>query len=320
LHAVESSPGRRRNQKISCSPGREIGDKTAVHAATIVALGLLTAGSAHADVVVQDGVPFTAAQLEAAIAVRTSSGEHRPDLEVASVRPGRLVLVASGRRWEIDIGRAGGAAAARVVALFVIELGVDVVVRQVPAAAPGAAEGIAPRAAEAPDRYRLAVLGLGSRGMDAGDFAWAGGAVELTHIGTWIAGGGLSWQYGLPIERAPGMPISAELLRARLVGGVALGPLELVAGGFAGRLFVTSGSDVLGRWSTGLLGETRAALPVSSAWALEIAAEAELFRERLEVDFGTQRIGATPRAALGVRLGLAWTESRPESRPEARPR
>jgi hypothetical protein len=282
-----------------------------VHVATAVALGLLTAASARADVVVQAGVPFTAAQLEAAIAVRSGSGERRPDLEIARVYPGRLVLVAAGRRWEIDIGPASGAAAARVMALFVIELGVDVVVREVPAAAPRAAAVTAPHAAEAADHYRLAVLGSGSRGMDAGDFAWAGGAIELTHVGPWIAGGGLSWQYGLPIERAPGMPISAELLRARLIGGIGLGPLELVAGGFAGRLFVTSGSDVLGRWSTGLVGEARAALPVSSAWAVEVAAEAELFRERIEVDFGTARIGATPRTALGVRIGLAWTEAQP---------
>lgn len=317
---VESSPGLRRKKKISCSLGREIGDKTAVHAMTALAFCLLTAASARADVVVRDGVPFTAAQLESAIAVRSGSGEDRPDLEVSTVRPGLLVLTAPGRRWEIEIGPASGVAAARVVALFAIEVGIeagiDVVVREAPAGAPGAAAtprtaAAAPQPAETPDRYRLAVLGVGSHGMDAGDFAWAGGAIELTHVGPWIAGGGVSWQYGIPIQRALGASISAELIRARLVGGVALGPLELVAGGFAGRLFLNSGSDMLGRWSTGLVGEARAALPVSSAWAVEIATTAELYRERLEVHFGADPIGATPRTALGVRIGLAWTEARP---------
>jgi hypothetical protein len=263
-------------------------------------------------------VPFTAAQLEAAIAVRSGAGARRPDLEVSSVRPGRLVLVAApGRSWEIEIGPASGAAAARVVALYVIELEVDVVIREVPADAPPSAAPLrttavrAPVSAEAPERYRLALLGIGSRGMDAGDLAWMGGAIELTHLGPWIAGGGFAWQHGLTIARAEGIPISAELIRARLVAGVALGPLELVAGGFAGRLFVTSGSDVLGRWSTGLVAEARAALPMSSSWAIEIATDAELFRERIEVRFATDPIGATPRTALGARIGFAWTEARP---------
>jgi hypothetical protein len=288
-----------------------------VQAVTVLALCLLTAGSARAGIVVQPGVPFTAAQLEAAIAVRGGTGEGAVDLEVSSEGPGRLVLVAApGRRWEIEIGPASGAAAARVVALYVIELGTGVVIRDVPADAPG--DATTPRTAAAsapvpgdPEHYRLALLGIGARGMDAGDFAWTGGAIELTHIGPWIAGGGVSWQYGLAIERAPGTPISAELIRARLVAGVGFGPLELVAGGFAGRLFVNSGSEVLGRWSTGVVGEARAALPVSSAWAIEIATDAELFRERIEVRFGAAPIGATPRATLGARIGLAWTEPRP---------
>jgi hypothetical protein len=278
------------------------------------ALCLLTAASARAGVVVAPGVPFTASQLEAAIAVRGGPDEGRLDLEVSSSRPGRLVLLATpGGRWEIEIGPASGEAAARVVALYVVELGVDVVVPAVAAkvGTTRTAEVSVPAPPGARDDYRLALLGVASHGMNAGDFAWMGGAIELAHIGPWIAGGGLSWQYGLTIDRAAGKPISAELIRVRVVGGVALGPLELVAGGFAGRLFVDVGDDVLGRWSTGLVGEARAVLPVSSAWAVEIATDAELFRERIEVRFGPDPIGATPRTVLGARLGLAWTAGRP---------
>jgi hypothetical protein len=312
------SPSKRWRENIFCSFGGEIGDKTAVHTRTVVGLCLLTAASARADVVVHPGVPFTAAQLEAAIAARSGAGDRWPDLEVSSVCPGRLALVAApGASWEIEIGEASGAAAARAVALYLIELSVDVVIRDVPADPPTEAAPLqttavnAPVPAEAPDRYRLALLGIGSRGVDAGDFAWAGGAVELTHLGPWIAGGGFTWQHGVTTERAAEQPVSAELIRARLVGGVAIGPLELVAGGFAGRLFVSSGSHVLGRWSTGLVGEARAALPVSSTWAIEIATDAEVFRERIEVQSGTDLIGATPRTALGARIGFAWTEARP---------
>lgn len=200
-----------------------------------------------------------------------------------------------------------------MVALYVIELGIDVIVAEGAgkAATTLMLEASAPASPWARDGYRLALLGLGSRGMDAGDFAWMGGAIEVAHVGPWIAGGGVSWQSGLTIDRGPGKPVSAELLRVRVVGGVAFGPLELVAGGFAGRLFVDTGTGVLGRWSTGLVGEARAVLPVSSGWAVELATNAELFRERIEVRFGPDPIGATPRMALGARLGLAWTEGRP---------
>src|SRR5436189_130727 len=90
------------------------------------------------------------------------------------------------------------------------------------AAAParaGAAEVRAPASPRAPRRYRLAVLGLGSRGVRADDFASVGGALELVREGRWLAGGGLAWQHGLTIARGRGAPISADLVRARAFGG-----------------------------------------------------------------------------------------------------
>lgn len=293
-------------------PGAGAGDKTSVRAMIVGALWLLSAASARAGVVVQPGVLFTAAQLEAAIAVRGGPSAGRLDIEVSRSSPGRLVVVSPRGRWEIEIDPADGQAAARVVALYVIELGVGAAVTESSseAATPRMPEGSLPVPPGARDPYRVAVLGVASRGMDARDFTWVGGAIELTHTGRWIAAGGLSWQAGLTIRRSSGAPISAELVRARAVGGVALGPLELVAGGFAGRIFLDGGTDVLGRWSTGMVVEVRAAVPVSSGCVVEIAADAELFRERIEVWFGNDPIGATPRVAIGARIGLAWTEGR----------
>ena len=287
-----------------------------------VALCLLAAVPARAGVVVQPGVPFSAAQLEAAIAARGGPEEAGLKIEVSSPSPERLALVTPQGRWEIEIGAASGEAAARVVALHVIELvGEAAAVPAAPAAPAEALPAVAVRISRLPrtqDHYRLAALGVGSRGTRAGDFTSLGGAIELTRTGRWVAGAGIAWQHGLAIERAPGLPIAADLIRVRAVAGVALGPAELVAVGFAGRNIVDGGSGTISRWDTGLAAEVRAALPVSAAWSIVIAAGTELFRERIEVRFDTAvaqlpptPVGATPRVALSGGLGLAWTGERP---------
>lgn len=297
------------------------------------ALYLLAVVPARADVVVQPGVPFTAAQLEAAIVARGGPEASGLDIEVSSPSPERLVLVMPRGRWEIEIGAASGDRAARVVALHVIELWAGPAAVAPAAVAPPAvflapanAAGIPAaevRVSASPSarrRYRLAALGVGSRGVRAGDFTSLGGAIELTRAGRWIVGGGFAWQHGLAIEHTPGVPITADLVRARAVAGVVLGPAELVAVGFAGRNIVDGGTGTISRWDTGLGAEVRAALPVSTSWAIVIAAGAELFRERIEVrlDVGTiveqlpaTPLGATPRVALGGGIGLAWTGERP---------
>lgn len=275
------------------------------------ALCVLTVSSARADVDVRPGVPFTAPQLEAAIAARVGAARGDLHIEVSSLGPDRLTLVTPDGTWEIEIGTAGSDTAARVVALYVIELarGSQVVA---PAGVAAMAAAVAPGAAGARHAYRLAVLGVAARGARADDFALLGGAIELTGArDRLVGGGGISWQHGLTIAPGPGTPISADLIRGRVVGGVALGPVELVAGGFAGRVIVDGGTGVIGRWSTGLAAEARAALPVSPGWAVEIAAGAELFRDRIEVRFGDELIGATPRMTIGGRIGLAWTKEPP---------
>jgi hypothetical protein len=160
-------------------------------------------------------------------------------------------------------------------------------------------------------RYRLAALGVGSRGVRAGDFTSVGGAIELTRAGRWIVGGGIAWQRGLTIDLEAGAPIGADLVRARAMGGVALGPVELTAGGFAGRVRVDGGTGSIGGWALGLAAEARGVKRVSAAWLIVVAASTELFRDRIEVRFGAMRLGATPRVALGGAIGLLWTGEAP---------
>jgi hypothetical protein len=321
-HVQVQSTSRQPGNTKFLFPGREIGDQTSMWARIGAGLCLLAAVPARAGVIVQPGVPFTVAQLEVAIAARGGPEETGLDIEVSSPSPERLVLVTLRGRWEIEIGAASGEAAARIVALHVIELAGEAAA--IPAAASAAPAGrhvaIPAAAVQRPisppmqDHYRLAALGVGSRGTRAGDFTSLGGAVELTRTGRWIVGGGIAWQHGLAIEHTPGVPIAADLVRARAVVGMALGPVELVAVGFAGRNVVDGGTGTISRWDSGLAAEVRAALPVSAAWAIMIAAGAELFRERIEVQFDptvaqfspATLVGATPRVALSGGIGLAW--------------
>ncbi|HSR97925.1 MAG TPA: hypothetical protein VLM79_12785 [Kofleriaceae bacterium] len=308
-----------------------------------VALCLL-GGSAHAEVVVRPGVGFTAAQLEAAIRARGGPEDSKLDVEVSSSGPGRLALVMPAGRWEIALGVASGEAAARVVALHVIELwagtaatadsaavaageGVAAVKASEPDArarvrvaggqVPGAEVRVAaPRGARAIDpagvqaHYRVAVLGVGGFGLRTRDFELVGGAIEVTRADRWLVGAGLGWQRGLTISHGPGPPIAADLVRVHVDGGVAVGAAELRAGGFAGRVVVDAGDGTISRWTTGLEASARVALPVSDAWAMVLAAGGELFRERIEVRFGSLRVGATPRTTLCGGIGLAWTAER----------
>jgi hypothetical protein len=107
------------------------------------------------------------------------------------------------------------------------------------------------------------------------------------------------------------MPIGADLIRVRAVAGAQLGPIELVGGGFAGRVIVDGGTGAISAWTTGLHAEARVVAPISGAWSVVIAASAEVFRERIEVRLDGARLGSTPRGAIGGGLGLAWTGGRP---------
>lgn len=292
-----------------CAPGHRVSMRAMMSAVLCATVAL----PARAGVVVQPEVPFTEVQLAALIAVRGETGEGTLDIEVSRLSPGRLELVTRDGHWEIEIGAAIGAAAARIVALHVLELAVPhVAVRTAIAefAEPARADRLVSALPSAGDRLRLTTLGVAAVGSRTRDFMLVGGAVELSRVGRWVAGGGIAAQHGLAISSPPAAPISANLVRARVVGGVAVGMTELVAGGFAGRAIVDGGTGIVSRWTTGLLAEVRVALPVSGPWSLVIEAGGEVFREQIEVRVGGTRVGNTPRAALGAGFGLAWTQGR----------
>lgn len=258
---------------------------------------LLWGATARAEVVIDPEVPFTEEQLAAAMAARGRDGRGLL-LEISRPIPGVLLLVLAARRWEIPLGPERGETAARVVALYVIELS------EPPLEISGAERAAAPPPGGA--RYRVAALGVGALGIRAGDFTSVGGAFEVTRVGRWVTSAGLSWQRGLTIDRDPGAPIRAELFRLRGMAGVALGQAELVAGGFAGRMIVDGGTGVIDGWALGAAAELRATAPVAAGWSIAFSAGVEVFRHRVEVRLEEDRLGATPRVALAGGVGLAW--------------
>jgi hypothetical protein len=262
---------------------------------------------ARADVVVRPGVPFTATQLEAAIEVR--GGAKGLDIEVWKLFPDRLVVLTPGGRWEIEIGAARGAAAARVVALHVVEVAVHaapvsiVVVAAPGQVAPSAAEVRTPASSGRAGGPRIATLAVGALGTRGSDFASLGGALEVSYAGPWIFGAGLSWQREQTIGVMLCPPCTGHLFRGRAVAGVSSGPVELVASGFAGRISLYDTGGRIRRWSTGISAEVRLVLPISTAWAVMIAAGTERFREVIAVAYDA---AATPRMTLTAGIGVAW--------------
>jgi hypothetical protein len=266
-------------------------------------------GSARAEVVIKPGVPFTALQLEAAVAAR--GGTAGLDIEVSSPRPERVALVTSGGRWEIEIGAARGEAAARVVALHVVELAVDAApvsagVTRAPgevAPAPEAGARASSRRAAGP---RIATLAVGALGLRRSDFASLGGAIEVTYAGPWILGAGLSWQREQTYHVEYGPQITGDLFRGRAIGGASFGPVEVVVIGFAGRVRFNDVTGWNNRWSTGLGGDVRLVLPASGAWAAVIAMGIEAYGEVTEAWYPFMPVAAMPHTTVAAGIGIAW--------------
>jgi hypothetical protein len=132
-------------------------------------------GTAAADelafaVDVGDGVPFTAAELEAAVALRL--GEDAAALPVRVIgagRSGEVVVIVGESRRAVVLGDAVGEAAARRVALVSLDLFREVSARSDPEPGPGPVPGPDPVSVSgsAPSPERRGGLGWGSVSVSA---------------------------------------------------------------------------------------------------------------------------------------------------------
>ncbi len=271
-------------------------------------------------------LPFTNDELEQALLARLLT----PPDETGALRrtrvepagPGAVRVQVGTRSRVVALGGRSGAAAARVVALVIAEL-----VSAAPdaSASPKAAAAVSPplmppaRTAEAPvppatPRGRAAV----PRVCLTGGVAKGVGNEEL------IAGT-LDADVVVPIGRgrlriAPSVGLVVTPTRnagtfdevsfagaaLRLLGGVAIGPVELLAGPFLSPYSIGGATP-----HDGLLfgGEAmaRVAAPLAARLWLVAAMRADGYANRVRANWADGRAYATPRLGLAVDVGLAWS-------------
>jgi hypothetical protein len=252
----------------------------------------LAAGSAHAEVLVRGGVPFTAFELEAALAVR---GATVTDLLVYPVSRTVVELTTAAGNQRVDLGAARGPAAARLVALQLAPLGVELDV------APGVV-----RSAVVPGRgtWRLGVAAGGGRGVAAIDFALTVLRIDAVGgTGRWRWGGGVGWLHGLARTPDSTEPATADLGLLRAFAGVAIDRFEVIAGPELVPYRVTAASPGI---TVGAGAGVRARLGGGPRWQAIASVEADGFLHRVIVQRDGVQFAATPRVALTAALGIAW--------------
>lgn len=263
------------------------------------ALGVLTLVTgiavARADVAVESGVPFSAADLTAALVLR---GAPVADIVVRSLSPTVVELGTPLGRLQVDLGAARGPTAARLVALQLVPMSLEL------SLAPPSALPPAPRTGE--DHGWMFGLtaggGRGIEGTDLGVVAVRGDAMWAS--GSWRFGGSVGWLHEIR-GADQGMPgVTADFAAIRAVGGVAVGPFELVAGPELAPYHMAGTPSGV---TVGAGGSVRVLLLQSQNRGQAFAtADLELFAHRLVVESGGVELAATPRAMVTVAVGLAW--------------
>ena len=253
---------------------------------------LAIASPARAGVVVGAGVPFTADELSYALAARRPAAVATA-FEVRLVAPARLQVVSDGGRWDVEVGDAQGAAAARLVALNVL------------GAAEGVEEPVAARPATRRRPVRVTAVAGAGRGVGKDDLPAVTAALEAATGRRWWLGAGFEWQESLAAPAGEAAPVDAQAWLVRVVVGRSLGPVELSAGPLVGRVAL----DADGATSSGQTGvsfRARAGWPLAPRWTLMLGAAADGYRRSVELRRDGALVASTPRVSIGATVGLRW--------------
>jgi hypothetical protein len=261
----------------------------------IIALSVVSARPARAEISVGDGVPFTEAELRNALAVREVDDGNV--IIVRAVSASAIELKTGGGRQRIELGTTRGAQAARLVALHLAP-------RSLAPALPDPTLIVSPMAPPpAVDRgWVIALSAGGGRGMESADLAFGVLRVDaISARGPWRWGFGMALFHGFEraIEARP--PLQADLGALRLLGGIAAGPLELVAGPEI--VFPVGGTGP--QAMLGAAGGLRVLLVGAARWQVIASADLDLFPEQVVVRDRGFALAATPRFALAAALGVA---------------
>ena len=244
---------------------------------------LLLAVPAAADVAVGEGVPFTAGELDAALAPR---GIELHAGTIRMVAPTTVEVTTANGRDHVELGGAHGPAAARLVALHLVD-----------AAEIDAPPAIPPRAAR-----RIAVASGVGRGTSAIDLTMLALRVDATWgRGPWRWGASAGWLHGLAKAEDPAQPVDANISIVRAVAGAGVGRVELVGGPA-----LVAYTSVAAGVTWGLGGGARVRLAGTARWSAIASLDADVFGHRVVVAFDGVDFAATPRVAVTAALGIRW--------------
>jgi hypothetical protein len=282
---------------------------------SLVVAALLAAGPASASpsihLVVGDGLPFTGAALGEAVALRAPVADAGVEVVVEAAGADAVRVRAGGKERIVPLSGRSGRAAARWVALALVDLAGE---EATPAALPPEVAAVEPaddseaaplevRAAPTPRSTpgtRLALLPT----LTLGDGLAAGATVLVTHrIGAWTGLASLGVASG-PSASLAGVEVS--LLAAPIRVGIArrAGPLELAAAAVLVPIHASGGVGHAGlEVGAGLAAYLRLDLgPVP----LLVGAGADAYATRTELQVRGQTALATPRLGAWVGVGVAW--------------
>jgi hypothetical protein len=251
--------------------------------------------AARGDVAIEAGVPFTAPELTAALAMR---GAPPPgDLTIRVVSPTAVELTTAVGVQRIDLGAARGEEAARLVALQLVPLSLE----------PGLP---APFALAAGSRtgddhgWMFGITAGGGRGLEGADLGVAAVRAEAMWArAAWRCGVSVGWLHEIA-GAEPGMAgITAEFAAIRGVAGIAVGPFELVAGPELVPYRIGGAASGI---TVGASGSVRVVLVARRSWQALATADIELFAHRLVFERDGMELATTPRAMITAALGVAW--------------
>jgi hypothetical protein len=262
-----------------------------------LAVALLTlisaAAPARAEVAVAPGVPFTASELVAALALR---GALVDQVAVRAVSSTTVELRTPTGRQRVELGVARGPAAARLVALQLT------LSSALPVPLPAPAVSARASTAHVPD-WTFDLAAGGGRGVSAHDFVWtAVQADAIATLGPWRWGAGLRWLHGLARDAAGGASPGADLGALRAAFGVAAGRFEVIAGPALVGYRVAGASRV----AFGAGGELRVHLPGGTRWHTMAGAQLDVLLHQVVIERDGVALASTPRVAVTALFGIAW--------------
>jgi hypothetical protein len=263
-------------------------------------------------------LPFSAEELQAAVALRFGATQAALARTVTVRGSGTdVVLEQDERQRTLALGEARGPAAARLVALALLDLALlepASVAPQPPQAAPRPA---APTPAPAREHAvadgdrgwtRLALSPSVGKGLGSLEpWTYAVGVGVSRGFPAWLLEADLGWWSAPSIERNA-FSASWHAVRARVQAGRRFGVFEWVGGPSVVPLWVSGGDgydDVLFAIGTSL----RAALPIGRYLEGSVALGVDVFPHRLALQAHGASVIATPHVAPFFGIGVGWRSS-----------